>query len=200
MARATVTRFSDYLQRTFGLKGREDQQSVIGDVMPTIGLVDPTDSEHHFTRNEVLFSLVSSIAAGGAGQYGRIELTGRAGYITVIEAVAFLPVNSVAQCNVQLLASPGFSVVGGVTPVRLDSRSEIASPPASVVVAAGTTAGAVTPNVVAFTSASNQTVLMPLGLVIDGDDMVRIGTTVANIAVWFTVFGYEREASDWERA
>lgn len=193
---ARVTRFTDYLTRTFNVKGRQDPMSVIPDVFPMIGLVDPTDVEHHYTRNEVLWACNYTVPAGGAGTYARMELKGREGYITVIEGAAAAAGGGWVLVQLDTTA---FAAATAVTPVRMDSRAEVAGPPPGVQVMISSALGILAaPNIKLYAPANN-TLFIPMGFVIDADEKVSLGFATANVDQTFNVWGYDRPAEDWER-
>jgi hypothetical protein len=195
---ARVTRFTDYLTRTFGVKGRSEPMSVIPDVFPGLPLIDPTDVEHHWTRDEILWQVPVDIAAGGAGSYARIEIGTRQGYITVIEACSCEPVSTNGGFAVNL-ATRTITGAPNTFPTRCDARAETASPTPGAVCYAAATAVAVTANLSLFSAIANGTQLFPIGAVIDSDEILTVGATVANQRCIFTIFGYDRLAQDWER-
>lgn len=198
MALSRVTRFSDFLTRTFSLKGSSEPQNVIGDVMPVIGLVDPTDVEHHWTRNEILWALPSFQAAGGAGTYTTLEIGSVARHITVIEAVI---VTSSLASSLQIgLATATLTGAANRTAIRCDSRSEVAAPPPAVRGYSYTPAAALAASFGYVYLPANTPVTIPLGSVIDADDRFHLSCTIANTNMWVTLYGYDRPAEDWERA
>jgi len=197
MARSTVTRFGDYLQRTFGLKGSQDSMGVVPDVIPTIGLVDPTDVEHHWTRNEILWGLTVDVAAAGAGTYARVEVKANPGYITVVEGMLVTPTPATGQIAVFMLQG-AFTVANIATAERMDARANTVAPPGGTAVRYGTP-GLMTPNLMTVSVAPNVPTALPLGCVLNQNEILVVGTLTANQRTFFNLYGYERLAEDWER-
>lgn len=184
----TIGRWGDFLTRQFGIRGGSPQESLIPDVMPVAPLYDPTDVEHHWTRGEVLWSRGVSAAAGGAGTFATLEAKAGPGTLTVVEA-CFVS-SSVAvqfQWNVQTRALTGASSPA----YRLDARAETTAPP-TVQIYAGVPGAAVTLQAGAVRIAAGGFGVIPIGVVIDNDDTFAIGVDTANVAVVFTLYGYDR--------
>lgn len=192
-----VTRFTDYLTRTFNVKGRSDPMAVIPDVMPTIGLVDPTDVEHHWTRNEVLWGMASFIAAGGAGTYTTLEVAGSGDQLTVIEAM-LITASGLGGANIGVGTA---ALTGAVNryATRADSRAEVAGPAPGVRGYAYTPAAALPANFAAIYLPANAPQLIPIGMVLDADDRMHVSCVTANLNLYVTLYGYDRPAEDWER-
>jgi len=197
--RPTVTRFSDYVQRTFGIKGSTPQGAVIEDVMPVIGLVDPTDVEHHWTRNEVLWTTSQYIGGGGAGAWGRLQIVTSPGYITVIEAMQVYADSG--ACS--YIADLTLGVLGGVPNVafqRADARGSLipSSPGAQGYVSTpAAPAGGILWRCVVGNLTS---VLVPLGCVLNEGARFTVGCLTPNFPLCVNVWGYDRLAEDWELA
>lgn len=192
-------RFSRALSKSFDLKGSAPPLQVLDDVMPVVGLFDPTDVEHHFARDEVLFSCHVSAAAAGAGTYGIITFGVQAGFIAVLEGLIIN--QSAAGRNfwfgVNDTRTPGGGGTGVAIP--LDMRFEQVAVP-QLVATYGTSATVTPTNPFALhTCAANVDNIFPVGVVIDEDDNFAVSNQTANEVLYVTMFGYVRRAEVSER-
>jgi len=199
MARVSVTRYGDFLQRVFGLKGSQDQQGVIGDIMPVAPLFDPQGTEHRWPRGEIQWMGIADVAGGGAGTFATVRLTGRAGYVSVVEAMQIG--SSVGAAYYAARYEVG--VLGGaanVNFIRTDSRAETAAPPPGIQGYQATPGAAVVNSIWGGGIGINAPVIVPLGIIMDADDCLSVGTATANQRMTAIFWGYDRLAEDWERA
>lgn len=191
-------RWSRLLAKAFDLKGAAPPLQVLDDVMPVAQLYDPTDVEHHFARDEMLFSVVCTQAAGGAGIYSCATIGCQTGYIVVIEGINLL---SPATSRDYYLGLNDSRTATLTTPtaVALDQRFE-------QIVASGVTAGQGTypsgtpTNPFAYARLpANTNNWIPVGVVLDDDDTFMVSAFTANEPLICTIFGYVRRAELSER-
>lgn len=101
------TRWANLLKKLFIGKGSGGQLlSVLDDIMPMVGLIDPSEVEHHYTREEQVFAGACQIAAA-VGTFTAATLYNKPGSnrLVVIERVTVSGATAACAAYGQINAS-----------------------------------------------------------------------------------------------
>ncbi|MCE5255186.1 MAG: hypothetical protein LLG45_13450 [Actinomycetia bacterium] len=189
-------RWARLVSKLFNVKGGQQGMQVLDDVLPVLPICDSTDTEYHWNREEYLWSYPISIAAGGAGTLATTEIgCSNPRYLTVIEGCILQ--GGPGPVDWRMVLNSGLSGATNQTPRLCDARWEAYDPPSVRVYNSNPAAGIFPGNgrglILAASSSS-----IPLGIVIDGDDIVQIQLYASNLPLYGTVWGYDRLAESNE--
>lgn len=121
MPRVLSPRWSNYLSRIYDRRAGSPVQ-LLDDVLPVAPVHDAARFDNFQRRGEVPWSIGVTLAAGGAGQKSAFYISGRAGWITVVESI-FATSTAPGRFSWLLGLSPSGGFIGTACN-RLDMRGQ----------------------------------------------------------------------------